>query len=530
MSNDMAASNPSSSSAGMGLEAASQKKYLKWYNKVGYGSGDVAGNVVYVLLSAFVMIYLTDTAGLNAGVVGTLMMVSRLFDGFSDIIFGALLDRTNTRMGKARPWMLWGFVGCAAMLIAIFAIPTSLGDTAKYAWFFIAYTLLNAVFYTANNIAYSSLTALITRNGVERVQMGSIRFMFAFGTNLLIQSVTVGGVALFGGGAVGWRTMAIIYALLGLGVNTLSVLSVKELPPEELEGEEEPQEDKLSVGESAKMLVSNKYYLIILIVFLLTQIFTAMLNMGIYFMKYILGDESLLGTFAWAINVPLIVGLMITPLVVSRFGGMFRINIIGYVIATLGRLGVLVAAYMHNVPLMLILSGVAALGMSSLQGTLNALIAEASENTWLRTGKRIDGLMFSCTSLGVKVGGGLGTAVSGWLLSASGYNGQLSVQPGSAIQMIYVMYVWFPLIANALILFLLTRLDVEKVNTRLKEEADARAEAEVGARVTGGGSVVLGEAGGAVGGGDAVGSPGAAVADVETADDDGEGGDSGSAE
>ena len=449
---------------------SSEKTYLKWYNKVGYGSGDVAGNVVYVLLSAFVMIYLTDTAGLNAGVVGTLMMVSRLFDGFSDIIFGALLDRTNTRMGKARPWMLWGFVGCAAMLIAIFAIPTSLGDTAKYAWFFIAYTLLNAVFYTANNIAYSSLTALITRNGAERVQMGSIRFMFAFGTNLLIQSVTVGGVALFGGGAVGWRTMAIIYALLGLAVNTLSVFSVKELPPEELEGEDEPQEDKLSVGESAKMLVSNKYYLIILIVFLLTQIFTAMLNMGIYFMKYILGDENLLGTFAWAINIPLIVGLLVTPIIVKKFGEMYRVNLGGYVIATLGRLGVLVAAYFHNIPLMLVLSAVASLGMSPLQGTLNAMIAEASEHTWLRTGKRIDGLMFSCTSLGVKVGGGIGTAAAGWLLAASGYNGTLDVQPDSAIQMLYVMYVWFPLAANALIFFLLTRLDVEKANTHLREE------------------------------------------------------------
>ena len=349
------------------------------------------------------MIYLTDTVGLNAGVVATLLMVSRIFDGFSDLIFGTLLDRTNTRMGKARPWMLWGFVGCAVLLIAIFAIPTSLGDTAKYAWFFIAYTLLNAVFFTANNIAYSSLTALITRNGAERVQMGSIRFMFAFGTNLLIQSATVGGVAMFGGGASGWRTMAIIYALLGLAVNTLSVLSVKELPPEELE--EEPQEDKLSVAESAKILVSNKYYLIILIVFLLTQIFTAMLNMGIYFMKYVLGDEDLLKTFAWSINIPLMIGLFITPLVVSRFGGMYRINIVGYVIATLGRLGVLVAAYMDSLALMLFFSGVAALGMSSLQGTLNALIAEASENTWLRTGKRIDGLMFSCTSLGVKVGG-----------------------------------------------------------------------------------------------------------------------------
>jgi len=306
--------------------------------------------------------------------------------------------------------------------------------------------------------------------------MGSIRFVFAFGTNLLIQSATVGGVAMFGGGASGWRTMAIIYALLGLAVNTLSVFSVKELPPEELE--EEPEEDKLSVGESAKILVSNKYYLIILIVFLLTQIFTAMLNMGIYFMKYVLGDADLLKTFAWSINVPLMIGLLITPLVVSRFGGMYRINIIGYVIATLGRLGVLVAAYMDSLALMLFFSGVAALGMSSLQGTLNALIAEASENTWLRTGKRIDGLMFSCTSLGVKVGGGLGAAISGWLLAAAGYDGNLKVQPESAIQMIYVMYVWLPLAANALILFLLMRLDVEKVNTRLKEEADARAEDE----------------------------------------------------
>ena len=283
-------------------------------------------------------------------------------------------------------------------------------------------------------------------------------------------------------------------------------------------GEEEPEEDKLSVAESAKMLVSNKYYLIILIVFLLTQIFTAMLNMGIYFMKYVLGDEDLLKTFAWSINIPLMIGLLITPVVVSRFGSMYRINIVGYVIATLGRLGVLVAAYMNSLPLMLILSGVAALGMSSLQGTLNALIAEASEHTWLRTGKRIDGLMFSCTSLGVKVGGGLGTALSGWLLAASGYDGDLKVQPESAIQMIYVMYVWLPLAANALILFLLLRLDVEKVNTRLKEEVDARAEVEVGAGATGGGSVTAGRTGDAVGGGDVVGNPGAAAGTSESED------------
>ena len=109
--------------------------------------------------------------------------------------------------------------------------------------------------------------------------------------------------------------------------------------------------------------------------------------------------------------------------------------------------------------------------MSPLQGTLNAMIAEISEHTWLRTGKRIDGLMFSCTSLGVKVGGGVGTALAGWLLAASGYVRDAPVQPDSTVQMLYVMYVWLPLIANALILLLLTRLDVERVNTRLRADA-----------------------------------------------------------
>ena len=191
-----------------------EKKYLKWYNKVGYGSGDIAGNVVYALLSAFVMIYLTNIVGLKAGVVGTLIAASKLMDGVTDVFFGTMIDRTRTKMGKARPWMLYGYVGCAVTLAAIFAIPESLGETAQYAWFFIAYTMLNAVFYTANNIAYSALTSLITKNSKERVEMGSLRFIFAFSTSLLIQSVTLYFVQLAGGGMKGWRMVAIIYAII----------------------------------------------------------------------------------------------------------------------------------------------------------------------------------------------------------------------------------------------------------------------------------------------------------------------------
>ena len=246
-----------------------EKKYLKWYHKVGYGSGDIAGNVVYALLSSFVMIYLTDTIGLNSGIIGTLMMFSKLFDGVTDIFFGSMIDKTKSKFGKARPWMFWAYFGCAAMIIAIFTIPVSLGVISQYIWFFLAYTSLNAVFYTANNIAYSALTSLITKNNSERVQMGSIRFIFAFGTSLLIQTITVDAVEIFGGGALGWRTVAIIYSLIGLIVNTISVFSVKELQEdipqktsiETMELKE--KEETYTLVDTIKLLLANKFYIII---------------------------------------------------------------------------------------------------------------------------------------------------------------------------------------------------------------------------------------------------------------------------
>lgn len=448
-----------------------EKKYLKWYNKVGYGSGDIAGNVVYALLSAFVMIYLTDTIGLNAGIVGTLIMISKIFDGISDVFFGALIDKTKSKLGKARPWMLYGYFGCALCLVAIFWIPTDLGQTAQYAWFFIAYTLLNAGFYTANNIAYSALTALITKNNAERVQMGSIRFMFAFGTSMLIQAVTVGFVAKLGGGAEAWRIVAVVYAIIGVISNTLSVFSVKELPEEELsEGKsKEDPEETYSMIDAFKLLIHNKYFVMICVIYLLMQLYTATLGMGIYFMKYVLGDEGLFGTFSWAVNIPMIIGLLVTPILVSKFHGMYKLNILGYVIGTAGRLGVVAAGYMGNLPLMLLFTAVAALGMSPLQGDMNALIATTSEYTRLTTGKKVDGTMYSCTSFGTKVGGGLGTAIAGWMLAASGFVQNAATQTPSCINMLHIMYLWLPMIFNLLITLVLIKLNVERANEELKK-------------------------------------------------------------
>lgn len=451
-----------------------QKKYLKWYNLVGYGSGDVAGNVVYAFLSSFVMIYLTNTVGLNAGIVGTLIAVSKLFDGVTDIFFGAMIDKTKSKMGKARPWMFWGFFGCAITLFGVFAIPANLGQTAQYAWFFIAYTLLNGVFYTANNIAYSALTALVTKNSKERVQMGSFRFIFAFTTSLLIQTITVGAVDVLGGGAVGWRNIAIIYCIIGVITNSLAVFSVKELSEEELaEGAavEEEKDDKLSLIQSARLLFTNKYYIMICGVYILQQLYGAMINVGIYFMTYVLLNKNLFGAFSWAVNLPLIIALVFTPGLVARWKGMYKLNKYSYMLATAGRLLVVAAGYMGSVPLMLLFTALAALGQGPWQGDMNAVIASCSEYTYLKTGKRVEGTMYSCTSLGVKIGGGLGTAIAGWMLDLSGFmNGDNAIQPDSCINMMYFMYLWLPFILDLLITIILSFMNVEEANDRLKEE------------------------------------------------------------
>ena len=145
-------------------------------------------------------------------------------------------------------------------------------------------------------------------------------------------------------------------------------------------------------------------------------------------------------------------------------------------LAVVGRALVVVAGYMGSVPLMMAFTALAALGQGPWQGDMNAVIASCSKYTYLTQGKRIDGTMYSCTSLGVKIGGGIGTAVVGWLLEFSGYIGTNATQPQSALDMMQFMYLWLPLIFDVLIMFVLSRMNVEDANKKLKAEKEIAAD------------------------------------------------------
>ena len=202
----------------------------------------------------------------------------------------------------------------------------------------------------------------------------------------------------------------------------------------------------------------------------MTQIYASVIGMGTYYAKYILGNETLFSDLSLAINITMVVALIALPMIIQKMGGMYKLNIVGYVLATVGRLGVMAAGYMGSIPLMLAFTAVSTLGIAPLQGDMNALIASCSEYTTLKTGHRLDGMMYSCSSLGIKVGGAFGTAICGWLLDFAGYVENAAVQTPATVNMLHFLYLWAPVIICAVVAVLLSRLKVEKANKELLEE------------------------------------------------------------
>ena len=163
----------------MDTKSAEQRKYLSLWSQIAFGMGDGGCNCFSAFVSAFVLIYMTDAVGMNAGVIGTLMMLSRLLDGISDVLFGRIMDKTHTKLGKARPWFIGSAFPLAISTVLLFMIPNSASSTIQYVYFFIIYTFANAICYTANNISYTSLVALATKNPNDEETFGDLDLSFA---------------------------------------------------------------------------------------------------------------------------------------------------------------------------------------------------------------------------------------------------------------------------------------------------------------------------------------------------------------
>ncbi|GAA0063899.1 MFS transporter [Clostridium sp. CTA-1] len=432
------------------------KEMINFSEKLGYGLGDFACNLVWNSLSMFILYFYTDVMGMRAAIISTLMLVVRIIAGFMDIASGIVVDKTKTKYGKARPWILWMAIPFGISTILLFSIP-NIGENGKLAYVVITYVLLNVI-YTAINIPYGVLNSLMTQDQNERSEINIYRMFCSTAGSLCVSVLALPLVSLFGGEQSAW---IITFAIFGIVATFMFFLTFK-TTKERVTAVNEEKSQNISFKDGMRALIQNKYWIII--VLLLVVLFMNMGIMGgsmIYYAQYILNDKKLVGGLSIAQNIPtLIVMLTIAMPLIKKYGKR-NTAILGSIIFILGSLFALID--LTSVKLIYISIIVKGTGTALISATIFALLADTIEYGEWKTNVRTEGLVYSAGNFGLKIGIGLGTAIVGWLLAFSNYNGSSKVQTDTAINAINILFIWLPMILSGVQIILLKFYKLDKI-------------------------------------------------------------------
>ena len=441
--------------------------------KIAYAIGDGGNNFVWTTIGSFIMLYYTDNVGLAAATVGTMMLLARLLDGISDLIMGAIIDRTRTRWGKARPWILWSCIPMAIGLVMVFSVPTGLSGQGKIIYAFVTYVITAAVIYTACGMAYNTLLALISTEPKDRVQASSFRFFCTMVIVLFINFNTQKFVAKFG-----WTGMAAIFGSIAAVLLFITFFFTRERNNTAMQQEikENAKIEKQPLKESFRLLFKNKFFLLISIIFVVN--YTALgVNNGlrIYFARDVLGNPALMGTLTLCFILPKMIGNLIYPYIVKALGN-WKSMLIGYVVEIIG-VGVM-ACFPASTTVAF--TGLFLLGLGGIphNAGLFSMVADVIDYGEWKTGTRLDGLTNSVTSFGMKVGAGLGSAIVGWALAWFAYDGSLKGQTDATIAGIKSAYTIIPIVLFAIGFITLIFCNIDKHTPQMEKDLAARRAAK----------------------------------------------------
>ena len=419
---------------------------LGWGERIAYGLGDYAGNLVYSLISAFLLVYYTEVCGMNPATAGSVMAISRIFDGVSDLFMGRLVDNTHTKYGKARPWLVRASIPLAICAVIMFSMPAGLGGGAQAAYAFISYNLVTTVFYTMLNVPYASLQGLMTTNSYERGVLGNVRMLLAtFGT-MTINTVVPKMTGAFGkeNPQRGWTITVIILMIAFFLINLMTFFFTKERVVDESEKEKESGQKQPSVGTALKSLVKNKYWILI-VVFLFSLYFmmSTFFGSNYYFSQYVLGKPDSYSSLSNALSLSQMLIMFVTPAIMRKVSKR-NLAIAGMSLSTVGFLLTAVAG--TNVPFILVCNIIKGIGFGCGAATMWGMLQDAiTYGQWL-TGVQAVGMGNSASSFTLKIGSGLGTAVLGWILAAGHF--QTDPTGAAAITAINWAVIWVPVITN----------------------------------------------------------------------------------
>lgn len=441
---------------------------LKVRERLAYGLGDVGGNLVFAPVSAFILFYFTDIVGIGAAIAGTLLLLGRLLDGTLDLIVGTLIDRTTTRWGKARPWILFSTPVLLVSFVLLFNIPAGLTETGKEIYAFVFYFLCLGIGFVGSNLAYHTLLSVITSSSKMRVSLTVIRTFFAILTTLVVSVATIPIITSLGGGQGAWSTVILTYAIIAAITFLVLFFGTKErvkpiLPPE--------QGSKLPLRTKIGHLVRNRYFFLAFAFFLLTYILTGTQSVGIFFANDVLGDPNSYSLIGLVGILPLLIGIWFMAPIIGRFGKR-RAMMVGIVISLMG-IGI---SLIDPTNVMFIIIGglIRGLGMIPSSAAMFALVADVVDFGEWKRGVRLDGMTYAAATAGQNFGAGLGAALVGWILAAGGYVGSAETQGAGAISSEIFLMLWLPLIVTIALGVVVYFLDIDKHLPQMQRDLAAR--------------------------------------------------------
>lgn len=446
-----------------------ENRSLHMKERIGYGVGDFANNMMYTPVNSFFTYFLTNVAGLGAGVVGTILLVSRLLDGVSDLIVGSLMEKIHSKHGKARPWLLWWCIPFAVSLVLMFTAP-DFGTTGKIIYAFLTYNLAVTVVYTAINLPFGSLAALMTKNQTERGYLNISKMVFAFGGGIVVNAATLPLVKYFGNDSSAWQKTFLIYGVVAIIFFLIVFFTTKEAVTEE--AKKAGSEEKVNIPQALKSLIKNKYWMILLAIFFLNSVVNAFIGVNVYYAQYIMNDDSLVGNLSIFQNIASFAAFAVCTGIIRKIGKQ-KIAISGVAISFIGYAMVLLNPTSYAV--LYIAAIIKGVGNAALSGVMYGMLADTVEyNDW-KSGIRAEGLVFSANSIGQKIGSGIGSAVLGWVLAAFGFVSSSAAQPASAISGIRVIFLYVPLVVFAIMFIILLFYKLDKEYGHIVEDLEKRA-------------------------------------------------------
>lgn len=437
-----------------------RKDGVSGFEKFAYGCGEISTNIVFTIATSLLVMFYTDVVQVSAATIGIIIAVSQVFNGISDIGAGFIIDRTRSKYGRARVWLLRMSIPYAIAAVLMMTVP-QIGAMAQAIYIFITYNLMLTVVYTLFQLPFATTMTYMTRDQGERAKINIIRMAMSPVGNILVTLLFTRILSAMPGGGIdsqrNWVVLTAIYSTFAAVMMLFCFAVVRE----RVEVNDDTGGEKVPLSQAVKALAKNKYFVMLFLFFVSFAMYQTFAGtMATYYCKWIVGDTKIMGNVNTACyGITIIATLMLGK--IMHLMSKRNWCIVGALFIISGSLILLLAP--TSIGLVTFGGLLRGIGMTPILGMIFTMIADAIEYGQWKTGVRTAAAIQSATTSGQKFGQGIGSAMIGFIMEANGYVGGMEVQSQHTLSIISNLFIYGVAILGLIMIVILLfyRLDKE---------------------------------------------------------------------